>query len=166
MPSCVEPPLPGVTPPTTFVPYSTICFVWNVPSFPVMPCTTRRVDLSTRTLIGISGQRSSTSDHFEKRARSIARRIDSREFKFFAVLWHFNLPTESIANVAGHRLRGVRLAVRDENAFRRGRHSFQPANHFLPIGVRGKAANLFNLTLHGNPLPEDFDILLAIRNTT
>src|SRR2546423_14585494 len=49
-PSCVVPPLPGVTPPTTFVPYSIICFVWNVPSLPVMPCTTRRVFLSTRTL--------------------------------------------------------------------------------------------------------------------
>src|SRR5207244_8619649 len=51
MSSCFVPPLPGGTPPTTFVPYSTICTVWNVPSFPVMPCTTRRVDLSTSTLI-------------------------------------------------------------------------------------------------------------------
>src|SRR5207253_1299334 len=103
-----------------------------------MPCTTRRVDLSTRTLIGISGQRSSTSDHFEKRARSIARHIDSCEFKLFAVLWHFDLPTEAIANVTSHRLCGIGLAVRYENALWRGWHSFQPANHFLPIGMRGK----------------------------
>src|SRR5919199_2607797 len=58
MPSCVVPPLPGVTPPTTFVPYSTICFVWNVPSLPVMPCTTSRVFLSTRTLNALAPQAS------------------------------------------------------------------------------------------------------------
>ena len=34
---CVEPPLPGVTPPTTFVPYSIICVAWKVPSVPVKP---------------------------------------------------------------------------------------------------------------------------------
>src|ERR671916_2844999 len=55
-PSCVVPPLPGVTPPTTFVPYSIICFVWNVPSLPVMPCTTRRVCLSTSTLNAFAPQ--------------------------------------------------------------------------------------------------------------
>src|ERR671912_1726435 len=55
-PSCVVPPLPGVTPPTTFVPYSIICLVWNVPSLPVMPCTTRRVCLSTRTLNAFAPQ--------------------------------------------------------------------------------------------------------------
>ncbi|CEY32026.1 Uncharacterised protein [Streptococcus pneumoniae] len=30
-PSISVPPLPGVTPPTIFVPYSIICFVWNKP---------------------------------------------------------------------------------------------------------------------------------------
>jgi len=30
-------PLPGVTPATTLVPYSIICFAWNDPSRPVMP---------------------------------------------------------------------------------------------------------------------------------
>ncbi len=30
MPSCTVPPLPGVTPPTTLVPYSRICLAWNV----------------------------------------------------------------------------------------------------------------------------------------
>src|SRR5712691_5449091 len=99
MPSCVVPPLPGVTPPTTFVPYSTICFVWNVPSLPVIPCTTRRVDLSTRTLIWIGGRWSVI--RVEKRARSIAielathkdrdGKINSDQLKLLAVFWHFNL---------------------------------------------------------------------------
>src|SRR6266568_1978683 len=31
-PSCVVPPLPGVTPPTTLVPYSAQPFAWKVPS--------------------------------------------------------------------------------------------------------------------------------------
>jgi hypothetical protein len=37
VPSNFCPPFPGVTPPTTFVPYSIICFVWNEPSRPVIP---------------------------------------------------------------------------------------------------------------------------------
>ncbi len=48
-PSWIVPPLPGVTPPTTFVPYSAQPFAWNVPSRPVIPCTMRRVFLSTKT---------------------------------------------------------------------------------------------------------------------
>jgi len=36
-PSCTEPPFPGVTPPTTVVPYAEACFAWNVPSRPVSP---------------------------------------------------------------------------------------------------------------------------------
>jgi hypothetical protein len=35
--SWVVPPLPGVTPPTTVVPYAAACFAWNVPSRPVRP---------------------------------------------------------------------------------------------------------------------------------
>ena len=34
---CFCPPFPGVTPPTTFVPYSIISSAWNVPIFPVKP---------------------------------------------------------------------------------------------------------------------------------
>ena len=45
-PSCVVPPLPGVTPPTTCVPYAAQALAWNVPSRPVSPCTISRVDLS------------------------------------------------------------------------------------------------------------------------
>src|SRR5690348_11701527 len=55
-PSCVVPPFPGVTPPTTWVPYSAHALAWNVPSLPVKPCTINRVFLSTRmamkTLLG------------------------------------------------------------------------------------------------------------------
>ena len=36
-PSCVVPPLPGVTPPTTVVPYVAACRAWKVPSRPVRP---------------------------------------------------------------------------------------------------------------------------------
>ena len=38
-PSCVVPPLPGVTPPTILVPYSAQALAWNVPSLPVRPWT-------------------------------------------------------------------------------------------------------------------------------
>ena len=37
LPSKSVPPLPGVTPATSFVPYSSICFAWNEPAEPVMP---------------------------------------------------------------------------------------------------------------------------------
>ena len=50
-PSWVVPPLPGVTPPTTWVPYSLQRRAWKVPSRPVMPCTSTRVERSTRMLI-------------------------------------------------------------------------------------------------------------------
>src|SRR5271155_2433773 len=50
-PSCVVPPLPGVTPPTTCVPYAAQALAWKVPSRPVRPCTIRRVFLSTRIAI-------------------------------------------------------------------------------------------------------------------
>src|SRR6266487_1661829 len=35
------------------------CRVWNAPALPVMPCTTRRVSLSTRIDIYISGKQES-----------------------------------------------------------------------------------------------------------
>src|SRR5437867_8609994 len=54
-PSCVVPPLPGVTPPTTVVPYSLQRAAWKAPSRPVMPCTTTRVFSSTRMLILLGG---------------------------------------------------------------------------------------------------------------
>src|SRR5580692_5418909 len=47
-PSCVVPPLPGVTPPTTWVPYAAQALAWKVPSRPVRPCTIKRVFLATR----------------------------------------------------------------------------------------------------------------------
>ena len=36
-PSTVSPPLPGTTPPTTLVPYSSISLVWKRAILPVMP---------------------------------------------------------------------------------------------------------------------------------
>ena len=51
-PSAVSPPRPGVTPATTFVPYSMQRRVWKDPSLPVMPWTRRRVWLPTRIDIG------------------------------------------------------------------------------------------------------------------
>src|SRR5580704_781506 len=52
-PSWVVPPLPGVTPPTTLVPYSAQPLAWNVPSLPVIPCTISRVFSSTNTDIAM-----------------------------------------------------------------------------------------------------------------
>src|SRR5215831_5816207 len=48
-PSWTRPPLPGVTPPTTLVPYSRICLAWNVPAEPVIPWTISFVSFPTRT---------------------------------------------------------------------------------------------------------------------
>src|SRR3954469_22241297 len=47
----VWPPLPGVTPPTIFVPYSRHCLVWNAPADPVMPWQMTLVFWWTRMLI-------------------------------------------------------------------------------------------------------------------
>src|SRR5579875_1684117 len=44
------PSRPGVVPPTTLVPYSSIWPAWNEPSRPVNPWTSTRVLLSTRML--------------------------------------------------------------------------------------------------------------------
>ena len=46
------PPLPGVTPPTIFVPYSRQPLVWNAPAEPVMPWQMTRVSLLTKMLMG------------------------------------------------------------------------------------------------------------------
>src|SRR6266550_18982 len=47
-PRCFAPPLPGLIPPTTFVPSSCICSVWKPPSRPVMPWTRTFVEESRR----------------------------------------------------------------------------------------------------------------------
>ena len=51
LPKCSCPPFPGVTPPTTLVPYSIICPAWNVPSLPVKPWTIIFESLFTNTLM-------------------------------------------------------------------------------------------------------------------
>src|SRR4051812_22467722 len=49
-PNAFSPARPGVTPATTFVPYSIDLSVWNPPSRPVIPCTRTRVSALTRML--------------------------------------------------------------------------------------------------------------------
>src|SRR5215210_3808868 len=110
MPSWVVPPLPGVTPPTTCVPYSTICFVWNVPSLPVMPCTTSRVFLSTSTLNALAPQTRfvllclraeySTPVRLWRKPTRPAR---SLKLDVVAVLRRVHAPAEALADVSGHR---------------------------------------------------------------
>src|SRR4051795_8876229 len=48
---CFSAPRPGVTPPTTFVPYLMLCSVWKVPCWPVKPWTITLVFLLTRMLM-------------------------------------------------------------------------------------------------------------------
>ena len=50
-PSWVVPPLPGLTPPTTWVPYSLQRSAWKAPSLPVIPWTTTLVVLLTKMLM-------------------------------------------------------------------------------------------------------------------
>src|SRR6059036_1975916 len=50
-PSTFWPPLPGVTPATTFVPKSSIARVWNWPWWPVIPWTTMRLFRVRRTAV-------------------------------------------------------------------------------------------------------------------
>src|SRR5437870_5568965 len=50
-PSTFWPPLPGVTPATTFVPKSSIARVWNWPWWPVIPWTTTRLFRVRRTAV-------------------------------------------------------------------------------------------------------------------
>src|SRR3990172_3793616 len=50
-PSTREPDFPGVTPPTIFVPYSSICLVWKAPTEPVIPWTRTLVSLSMKMLM-------------------------------------------------------------------------------------------------------------------
>ena len=53
---CCVPPLPGVTPPTTCVPYSIICVAWKLPCEPVKPCTITLVFLLIRTDMLVPGR--------------------------------------------------------------------------------------------------------------
>src|SRR5690606_26430251 len=55
-PIWVLPPLPGVTPPTRRVPYSTACSEWKVPCWPVKPWVITLVFLSTKTLMDRSSK--------------------------------------------------------------------------------------------------------------
>src|SRR5215212_1050880 len=102
-----------------------------------MPCTTRRVFLSTRTLnasyslriqfclLGMTAQYSTaptrgsnnspnqSSLTFDFTDRSI-------KLKLVAIFRHVHLPAEALGDVVAHGVGGFRLAVRVENATRRG----------------------------------------------
>src|SRR5438045_28174 len=62
MPSTSWPPFPGVTPATTFVPYSRFLSVWNDPSRPVIPWTTSRVSAFTTIAIRRRSRRARRRD--------------------------------------------------------------------------------------------------------
>src|SRR3984893_6846737 len=55
------------------------------------------------------------------------------QLKLLTILRHFNLPTEAIANVAGHSICGLRFTVSYEHPARWQRHILQPAHHFFSI---------------------------------
>jgi hypothetical protein len=55
-PMCELPPLPGVTPPTSLVPYSSACSEWKVPCWPVKPWVMTLVFLLTKTLMDRSSK--------------------------------------------------------------------------------------------------------------
>src|SRR2546422_367892 len=101
-PSWVVPPLPGVTPPTTVVPYSLQRAAWNAPSLPVIPCTTTRVPLSTRMLTGLlgGGLRPPSDGRRELRSRSPCLP-----------------PTTAPAKPALERARASSLPFRERNRF-------------------------------------------------
>src|SRR6267154_5023352 len=87
-PSCVVPPLPGVTPPITFVPYAAQAFAWKVPSRPVSPCTINRVRLSTK--IAIIAFSKKTNDHFSSFlfSRPKLSRVLRRSYHFVGGIFH------------------------------------------------------------------------------
>src|SRR3954463_14528264 len=80
-------PLPGVPPATTLVPYSMHCRAWKPPTAPVIPCTQRRVFLSTNTDMGwekfqAPGSKSQTSSNpqIQKRHRTRALNLGTWDF--------------------------------------------------------------------------------------
>src|SRR5436190_9254493 len=71
MPWTSCPALPGVTPATTFVPYSRLRSEWKDPSFPVKPCTTTRVSSSMRIAIALGLP-------FHRKRRGLFGRLEHR----------------------------------------------------------------------------------------
>src|SRR5439155_1221573 len=85
-----------------------------------------------------------------------------RQLKSLTILRHSDLPSKSIAQMAGHGIGGIGLAVSDEHLARRRRHVREPAHNFFPIRVRGKAADLFYPATYRNPLAQDLHLLFAV----
>src|SRR5438034_391431 len=77
-PRWVVPPLPGVTPPTTLLPYAIISFAWNVPLSPVKPWTMTRVFSSSRILMCPPPERHRAPPRRALRPRTAYRRSGSR----------------------------------------------------------------------------------------
>ena len=122
--------------------------------FPVMPCTTRRVDLSTKTLMinqvrvpfvfgfgslvfgNVSRWRPLRSATRIKDQRPKARNQmpayctfrDHKKFKRLSILRHFNSPTKLFADVSCHRFSSFGFAVRQN--VRRGAAFLIPSNQF------------------------------------
>ena len=72
----------------------------------------------------------------------------------FAVLRHMCVPAKLFFDVTGHRICGLRLAVRQERLPRHtSLHAFQPAQNLSPISVRRETANLGRASTYRNPLP-------------
>src|SRR5256712_12491308 len=116
-PSTFWPPLPGVTPATTFVPKSSIARVWNRPWWPVIPCTMTRLFRVRRTA---TSPRPVTDLHREfrrllDRLRGIPAEV--RQDLFRLVLVHaFDSRDDGHARV--HDLEGLLDADGDRVGFR------------------------------------------------
>src|SRR6266404_2701935 len=106
-PSWLVPPLPGVTPPTTWVPYSLHRSAWKVPSRPVIPCTTTRVPRSTRMLIALLP----IGGGLDGPLRSLPQRTRLRRKSRLANLRHITLSEEHLLPRAPRQLDGLRGAL-------------------------------------------------------
>src|SRR5438045_3951153 len=81
-----------------------------------------------------------------------------------AILRHVHVPPEFFLDMCGHRIGSFGFTVSQERLARCAiLHPFEPTQNFLPISVRGEAANLRHATPHWNPLPEDLYFRVAIK---
>src|SRR3989344_6193685 len=76
MPRCVVPPLPGVTPATTWVPILIDSSAWKLPCWPVRPWITTREDLFINMLMGDSSARGAHGH-----GRGLVEIVGSEEFQ-------------------------------------------------------------------------------------
>jgi hypothetical protein len=75
------------------------------------------------------------------------------------------VPAKAFLDVFGHRVRSFRFAVSQKGAAGDARlHSLQPLQHFLPVSVRGEAANLRHTATNRHPLAQYFHFRFAVLN--